>query len=38
MESRGTNWQKPAWVEAHAQAEAAHAAGGHGAAAHVEAH
>jgi caa(3)-type oxidase subunit IV len=30
MESRGTNWEKPAWVEAHEQFEAERADGGHG--------
>jgi caa(3)-type oxidase subunit IV len=38
MESRGTNWEKPAWVEAHRSFEAEKAAGGqgdaHGEAAH----
>jgi caa(3)-type oxidase subunit IV len=30
MESRGTNWEKPAWVEAHQSFEAEKDAGSHG--------
>jgi caa(3)-type oxidase subunit IV len=37
MELHGTNWQKPAWIEANAVIQAARAAGGHGGEEHGEA-
>jgi caa(3)-type oxidase subunit IV len=37
MESHGTNWQKPAWIEANATFDAAHPGGAHGGAEHGEA-